>query len=61
MGIYCQSEEDKLKLSFGQIEKITGEKINHSFLTYKKELIEYGWLTRNISIKNQCIEFYKKR
>jgi len=31
-----------LKLSFDEIEKIAGIPFHHSFLTYKKELLDFG-------------------
>ena len=34
---------DKLTLSFAEIEKIAGLPIDHSFLTFKKELLPYGY------------------
>lgn len=33
---------NSLILSFAEIEQIAGLPIDHSFLTYKKELQEYG-------------------
>lgn len=32
---------DSFKLTYGEIEKITGLPIDHSFLTYKIELLDY--------------------
>ncbi|UPT71159.1 MAG: hypothetical protein M0D53_01730 [Flavobacterium sp. JAD_PAG50586_2] len=32
-----------IKLSFDEIKNITGIPIDHSFLNYKKELLEYGY------------------
>ena len=34
---------DKFSLTYAEIEKIAGFPIDHSFLTYKKELMEYGY------------------
>ena len=36
---------DKFSLTYAEIEKIAGLPIDHSFLTYKKELTEYGYNT----------------
>ena len=35
--------DDKFSLTYAEIEKIAGLPIDHSFLTYKKELTEYGY------------------
>lgn len=53
----ADSGEDELKLTYGEIEKISGAKVDHSFLTYKKELSEYGYEVGKISMKAQTIEF----
>lgn len=54
-----KSEKDALKLSFAEIEDIAGIPIDHSFLTYKKELTEYGYQVRKISMKEQTVCFQK--
>ena len=38
-----------------------GTPIDHSFLTYKKELIEYGYKVGKISMKEQTVEFIKEQ
>ena len=43
------------KLTFDEIEKITGIPIDHSFLTYKKELIEFGYQVGKISLKERIV------
>ena len=48
-----------LTLTFGQIENIAGLPIDHSFLTYKKELAAYGYLVDKISLKTQTVSFVK--
>jgi len=53
------SNKTELKLSFDEIEKILGFKIDHSFLTYKKELAEFGWQCQKISLKEKWIMFAK--
>ena len=42
--------EERFKLTFKQIENIAGIPIDHSFLTYKKELPEYG-MNRALALK----------
>ena len=53
------SKSDTLNLSFQEIEKIIGFKIDHSFLSYKKELLVYGWEVIKISLKNKFVIFRK--
>ena len=50
-------DADKLSLSYGEIESILGFPIDHSFLTYKKELPAYGWNVKKISMKEQTVLF----
>ncbi len=47
------------KLTFAQIQDIAGIPIDHSFLTYKKELAEYGYQVGKISMKEQTVIFAK--
>jgi hypothetical protein len=47
------------KLSFDEIKDIEGIEIDHSFLKYKKELIEYGYEVGKISLKEQTVVFNK--
>jgi len=53
-------EEASFKLSYEEIEKIAGIPIDHSFLTYKKELTAYGYRVGKISMKAQTVEFIKE-
>ena len=48
-----------LKMTFEQIQQIAGIPIDHSFLTYKKELTEYGYKVEKISMKGQTVIFSK--
>lgn len=50
---------DSFKLTYADIEKISGLPIDHSFLTYKKELLEYGYKVGKISMKEQTVAFEK--
>lgn len=45
------------ELTFEQIGKITGVPLDHSFLRYKKELLDYGFKVKKISMKNQLVKF----
>ena len=48
-----------LKLTFGQIQEITGVPIDHSFLKYKRELTDYGYQVGKISMKEQTVVFQR--
>ena len=50
---------DHFKLTFDEIGEIAGVPIDHSFLTYKKELSEYGYSVKKISMKEQKVLFEK--
>lgn len=52
--------EEEFKLSYAEIEEIAGVPIDHSFLTYKKELLAYGYKVGKISMKEQTVEFIKE-
>lgn len=47
------------QLSFAEVEQILGFKIDHAFLAYKKELLDYGYQVGKISMKNQTVSFDK--
>lgn len=48
---------DSFCLSFSEICRIAGSPIDHSFLTYKKELTAYGYQVDKISMKEQTVTF----
>ena len=50
---------ESFSLTFAEIEKIAGLPIDHSFLTYKKELPAYGFEVKKISMKEQTVSFGK--
>lgn len=50
---------DQFTLTYEEIEKIAGLPIDHSFLTFKKELAEYGFKVGKISMKEQTVAFEK--
>ena len=54
-----ENEKDSYKLSFKEIKNILGFEIDHSFLTYKKELKEFGYEVIKISMKEKMIIFKK--
>lgn len=51
--------EDKYILSYDKIKEVLGFSIDHSFLTYKKELMEYGYKVDKISIKEKKVYISK--
>ena len=51
---------EKFQLTYAEIERIAGVPIDHSFLTYKKELLEYGYRVRKISMKERTVAFEKQ-
>lgn len=55
-----ETGKDSFKLSYEEIEKVAGIPTDYSFLTYKKELLEYGYKVGKISMKEQNVEFVKE-
>ena len=53
------SGDQTLTVTFDDVEQIAGIPIDHSFLTYKKELVEYGYEVEKISLKNKTVRFRK--
>jgi len=50
-----------LTLSFDEIASIAGIPIDHSFLNYKKELLQYGYKVEKISLKEKTVVFQKNK
>lgn len=55
----CSLDEENTVLSFDEIEAILGFAIDHSFLTYKKELLAFGLCVSKISMKDRTLHFNK--
>lgn len=51
--------KQSFKLSFDEIKNIAGIAIDHSFLNYKKELLQYGYEVKKISLKDKTVLFQK--
>ncbi len=51
--------QSELTLGFEEVEKIAGVPIDHSFLTCKKELLQFGYQVERISMKAQTIKFVR--
>lgn len=57
---YVQNNgHSSFQMTFEEIENIAGIPIDHSFLKYKKELMEYGYQVGKISMKEQTVNFNK--
>lgn len=54
-----ENSKNNYKLSYEEIKNILGFNIDHSFLTYKKEAKEYGYIVCKISLKEKTITFNK--
>lgn len=50
---------ESITLSYDKIAECAGVPLDHSFLTYKKELLAYGYEVKKISMKAQAVTFYK--
>lgn len=50
---------DEYKMSFEEINNILGFSIDHSFLKYKKECLNYGYQVIKISLKEKFVLFRK--
>ena len=55
-----ERDESRLCLTFDEISAIAGVPLAHSFLNYKKELLEYGFEAAKISIKLQTVVFTRR-
>ena len=54
-----ENKTDDFQLTYAEIESIGGVPIDHSFLTFKKELLVYGFKVAKISMKDQTVAFEK--
>lgn len=57
---FRDNKKTEYKLSYEEIKNILGFDIDHSFLKYKKELLEYGYEVVKISIKEKYVLIHKK-
>jgi len=53
------NKKEEYKLTYEEIRNILGFDLEHSFLTYKKELVEYGYKITKISIKDKYVLIHK--
>ena len=54
-----ENKTDDFKLTYAEIENIAGVPIDHSFLRFKKELLQYGFQVAKIFMKEQTVDFEK--
>ena len=54
-----KNNEKNYKLTYDEIKNILGFEIDHSFLEYKKELENYGYVVVKINMKNKMVELNK--
>lgn len=59
MELYKKKQKVIYILTYEEIKSILGFEIDHSFLTYKKELKEYGYGVGKISMKEKTVTFNK--
>ena len=52
-----ENGQDSFKLTYAQIEEILEFPIEHSFLKFKKELLEYNYQVGKISMKEKMVTF----
>lgn len=54
-----ENNQENYKLTYEEIKNILGFDIDHSFLSFKKELKDYGYEVIKISMKEKYIIFKK--
>lgn len=54
-----ENKFDNFCMSFDDVEKILGFPIDHSFLSFKNELLNYGFNVKKISLKEKIVSFEK--
>lgn len=52
-----ENDKENYKISYEEIKNILGFSIDHSFLSYKNELKEYGYEVGRISMKEKTVTF----
>lgn len=53
----AETKENRLELSFEEVELLAGLPLDHSFLNAKKELTAYGWQVEKILLKERQVRF----
>ena len=57
----AENGQDYFKLTYTQIKELAGVPVDHSFLSFKKELLDYGYKVVKISMKEETVDFEKVR
>lgn len=52
-------KKESYKITYEEIKNVLGFEIDHSFLSYKKELKDYGYEVGKISMKEKTVIFNK--
>lgn len=52
-----ENGDERFQMTFSEIEQILGFPVDHSFLSFKKELSVYGYQVEKISMKQQTVFF----
>jgi len=55
---YIRKNEPKM-IAFDEVEAVCGIPLDHAFLTFKKELLAYGFRVGKISMKEKTIRIEK--
>ena len=57
---FIRNKNDEIvELDFDSIRKLFGFEIDHSFLKYKKELEDYGYVVKKIYLKDKKVMLKK--
>lgn len=56
-NFFKKNNQENYKLTYEEIKNILGFDIDHSFLSFKKELKDYGYEVIKISMKEKYIIF----
>ena len=56
-----ENKKDEYKLSFEEVKKIVGFDFDHAFLTFKKELLDYGYEFKRLSLKERWVWIVRKQ
>ena len=56
-----ENNKEEYKQSFEEVEKIVGFKFDHAFLSFKKELPDYGYEFKKLSLKEKWVMIVKKK
>ena len=56
-----ENNKDEYKLSFEEVKQITGFEFDHAFLNFKKELLDYGYEFKRLSLKEKWVMIVKRK